>query len=434
MPNVLNIPNQIEEHVLEIPDYSDLVRFEQDVFIIQALFRAYTFVTSAYTLELSYQELIKSNKFGKARKILPSNIAKPLVIVSDKLHLNPWLNYYYSSFIGNYIKNPDINNNYDNNDWKNISIICNFLGTSDEIQYKMINIYQNELSPILVKNIMDFGKIKIEENENSKNNEYIKILDSICNTMVQMRLRRDKILWSIKYNNYYKFTYNFKLFDLEDTSNNNIFDEGLIYEGCYDNKPQKIDNTQSATIDNIIPMIEIFSGIVNYYSDDYFNLFFYKCRNNKPICMDNFFIDLQKYYKENPILETLKQCNNVDAMIKLLIIVDQIFIYRNYIWLNIKHKFKPNKHNNDVNWQINRLEYILNYERIIIDEISVCLNNNYDLKVFYKLKEKHKIKIGYLKSCVDELNKNCFDIKLIYPENIENNYDANKIYILFDEY
>ena len=438
LPNVLNIPNEIEKRVLEIPDYSDLVKLEQDVFIIQALFRTYTFVTSAYTLELSYQD--KSNKYGKARKILPANIAKPLVIVSDKLNINPWLNYYYSSFIGNYIKKSDMNNNNndnnDNNDWKNINMICNFLGTNDEIQYKIINIHQNKLSPILVKNIMDFGKIKLEENENSKNNEYIKILDSIGNTMIEMRLRRDKILWSIKYDNFYKFRYNFKLFDLEDTSNNYLFDEGLIYEGCYDNKPQKFDNIQSATIDNIMPMIEIFSGIVNYYSEDYFNLFFYKCRNNKPICMDNFFIDLQKYYKENPILETLKQDNNVDAMIKLLVIVNQIFIYRNYIWLNIKYKFKPNKHNNDVNWQINRLEYILNYEFIIIDEINKYLNNDIkcDLNVFYKLKKKHKIKIGYLKSSVDELNKNSFDIKLIYPENIEKNYDANKIYILFDEY
>ena len=86
--------------------------------------------------------------------------------------------------------------------------------------------------------------------------------------------------------------------------------------------------------------------------------------------MDNFFIDLQKYYKENPILETLKQYNNVDAMIKLLVIVNQIFIYRNYIWLNIKYKLKSNKHNDDINWQINRLEYILNYEFIIIDELT----------------------------------------------------------------
>ncbi|MCH1552570.1 MAG: indoleamine 2,3-dioxygenase, partial [Balneolaceae bacterium] len=40
----------IEKRIEHLNDFSDLVANESDVFIIQALFRAYAFLSSAYTL------------------------------------------------------------------------------------------------------------------------------------------------------------------------------------------------------------------------------------------------------------------------------------------------------------------------------------------------------------------------------------------------
>jgi hypothetical protein len=77
LPVIIKKPNEIVERVKQIPDYSNDIENEKDVFIIQALFRAYTFTTSAYTLEASYQEFIVSGTYGKARRVLPSNISKP---------------------------------------------------------------------------------------------------------------------------------------------------------------------------------------------------------------------------------------------------------------------------------------------------------------------------------------------------------------------
>lgn len=53
-PGTLASANAIEQSVKDLPDYTDLVKQETEVFVIQALYRAYTFLTSAYTLELSY--------------------------------------------------------------------------------------------------------------------------------------------------------------------------------------------------------------------------------------------------------------------------------------------------------------------------------------------------------------------------------------------
>ena len=101
---ILAIPNEIETAVLTIPDYSQLIEKEHDVFVLQALFRAYTFITSGFTLELSYQEFVKNENYGIARRLLPENIAKPLVLVSKKLDVYPWLDYHYAYSLGNYVK------------------------------------------------------------------------------------------------------------------------------------------------------------------------------------------------------------------------------------------------------------------------------------------------------------------------------------------
>ena len=81
-PGILAIPNKIEKEVDNLPNFIKEVKKENDVMIIQALFRGYCFLTSAYTLELSYQEYVKSKNYGKARNVLPKQIAEPFVFVA----------------------------------------------------------------------------------------------------------------------------------------------------------------------------------------------------------------------------------------------------------------------------------------------------------------------------------------------------------------
>ena len=155
---VLGIHDEIIKQVRIIPDYSNLIEKETDVFILQALYRAYTFITSGFTLEQSYQEFLKSGNYGVARQILPKNIAVPLVLVSSKLDVYPWLDYHYSYSLGNYVKkNPDASLH-----WKNLDMACKFTGTPDEIGFIMVHVYINELSPKLVGSVMDYGKNNLD--------------------------------------------------------------------------------------------------------------------------------------------------------------------------------------------------------------------------------------------------------------------------------
>ena len=98
----LAIPNKIKVEVEELINYFDIVKNETDIMVIQALYRGYCFLASAYTLELSYQKFVKTKKYGKARQLLPIQIAQPFVEVAEKLNVYPWLDYHYAYSLGNY--------------------------------------------------------------------------------------------------------------------------------------------------------------------------------------------------------------------------------------------------------------------------------------------------------------------------------------------
>ena len=54
LPQLLSEPNLIEKAIEDIPNFSDNVSKETDPFVIQSLYRAYTFLTSGYLLSPSH--------------------------------------------------------------------------------------------------------------------------------------------------------------------------------------------------------------------------------------------------------------------------------------------------------------------------------------------------------------------------------------------
>ena len=86
---LLSIEGAIENAVKKLKNYKDLVKNEDDIFINQALFRAYAFLTSAYLLAPSHFSFQKTKKYGKAHRLLPSQLSEPFVLVSEKLDVYP---------------------------------------------------------------------------------------------------------------------------------------------------------------------------------------------------------------------------------------------------------------------------------------------------------------------------------------------------------
>ena len=431
---ILAIPDEIEIAVLTIPDYSQLIEEEHDVFVLQALFRAYTFITSGYTLELSYQEFIKNGNYGVARRFLPENIAKPLVLVSKKLDVYPWLDYHYAYSLGNYVKK----NEHEGLQWQNLDMACKFTGSKDEVGFIMLHVYINELSPLLVSSVMDFGKnisignSKIEcARVDYVRNDFINRNLKLCgNTMEEMNKRRREMWVASRHENYNDF----RIFIMGIKGNDSIFGDGLVYDGCFDNKPQQFRG-QTGAQDNIIPMIDIFSGVVDYYPENDLTKYLLDLRSYRPKCIQEFFVDLRSYYKSNPILKLLEKTENVEGMIYLLKIVDEVYLFRNghwqfvqkYIMSNTKYAFATGG-TPITTWLINQIECVLEYERIIINVINNVINKTTKIdnkELFTSLEESYNRKKQLLLDQITELKSINYDINVVYMKNEELNLNDN---------
>jgi indoleamine 2,3-dioxygenase len=441
---ILAIPNEIEKAVSVVPDYSNIITEEDDVFVLQALFRAYTFITSGYTLELAYQEFIKNGNYGVARQLLPQNISKPLVLVSKKLDVYPWLDYHYAYSLGNYVKK----NETDGLHWQNLDMACKFTGTKDEIGFIMLHVYINELSPLLVNSVMDFGK----NIDNNIDNNIVNLNENLklCgNTMEIMNKRRREMWVASRHENYNDF----RIFIMGIKGNDSIFGKGLVYEDCFDNEPQQFRG-QTGAQDNIIPMIDIFSGIVDYYPENDLTKYLLDLRGYRPKCIQDFFVDLRNYYEHNPILKTLESTGNITGLIYLLKIVDEVYLFRNghwqfvqkYIMSNTKYAFATGG-TPITTWLINQIECVLEYERIIIHAINFLnksknvfgINNELSyilteestskntIELFNSLEEGYNRKKKLLLEQINELKTVNYDIDIVYMKNDELNLNDKNL-------
>jgi len=418
LPNIITIPNEIVVCISLIPDYSEIIKNENDVFVLQALFRAYTFVTSAFTLEKAYQEFKQTGDYGKARRSLPSNISVPLVLVSEKLDVYPWLDYHYAYSLGNYIK-KDKDGTFD---WKNLNMACSFTGSKDEIGFIMVHVYINELSPKLVESVLEYNK---NESYYKSNPDKIYWLKNCAETMETMNYRRRE-MWLASRHEHYN---DFRVFIMGIKGNDSIFGDGLVYENCFDNQPQQFRG-QTGAQDNIIPMIDIFSGIMDYYPENQLTDYLLDLRSYRPKCIQHFLSDIRDYYKKHPIYYELLETDNAEGLIYLLKIVDEVYLFRNghwqfvqkYIMSNVKYAFATGG-TPITTWLINQIEAVLEYERVLIQSIKRILQlkiiSTEVHQLFSKLESNYEHKMELLYSQVNELKNIDYNIELVYQKNIE---------------
>jgi len=441
---ILGNPNEIVVQISTIPNYKDTIKEETDVFILQALYRAYTFITSGFTLELSYQEFIKNGNYGKARDFLPSYISEPLVLVSNKLQAYPWLDYHYAYSLGNYVKkNPE-----EGLHWKNLDMACKFVGSSDEVGFIMVHVYINELSPQLVRSVMEYGKSSrsgssVEFFVDASDHVFDKTVFYIpqqnimnehleeCGLVMSEMNKRRRDMWTASRHERYN---DFRVFIMGIKGNDKIFPNGLTYENCFSNEPQYYRG-QTGAQDSIIPMMDIFTGIVDYYPDNQLTQYLLDLRSYRPVCVQNFFNDLREHYKNNNIFEQLKKYSNYEGLIYLLKIVDEVYLFRNghwqfvqkYIMSNTKYAFATGG-TPITSWLINQIEAVLEFEKVIVMFLQdKDLQNVKNIELWCKLSEGLERKQCLLIEQVNELKNVNYNIDLIYLKNNELNLEDSKL-------
>ncbi len=317
----LHYPNKIEEAVAVLPNYVDEVNRETDVCVLQALFRGYSFLASAFTLESSFQHYRSTGHYGKARNILPIQIAQPFVAVAEKMDVYPWLDYHYAYSLGNFKKKDETAGL----EWTNLEMCVRFSGQPDEVGFIMLHVDINQHSADLVGSVME--TLKAVGEGNLKKAE--EALDMNMRTMTEMNYRR-KEMWKASRWQHYN---DFRVFIMGVKGNDELFGDGVTYTGVWD-EPKQFRG-QTGAQDDIIPMEDIFSGVINYYPKNELTKYLLDLRTYRPKCVQQFFIDLENEVAaihERGMFGYLKEQKSVIGLSRLLGILEQIYHFRNGHW------------------------------------------------------------------------------------------------------
>lgn len=412
----LHYPNKIEEAVAVLPNYVDAVKAENDVRVLQALFRGYSFLASAYTLESSFQHYRATGHYGKARNVLPIQIAQPFVAVAEKMDVYPWLDYHYAYSLGNFKKKDDAAGL----EWTNLEMCVRFSGQPDEVGFIMLHVDINQHSADLVGSVME--TLKAVGEGNLKKAE--EALDMNMRTMTEMNNRR-KEMWKASRWQHYN---DFRVFIMGVKGNDELFGDGVTYTGVWD-KPKQFRG-QTGAQDDIIPMEDIFSGVINYYPKNELTKYLLDLRTYRPTCIQQFFIDLENEVggiHERGMFGYLKEQKSVVGLSRLLGILEQIYHFRNGHWQFVQKYIMANTPYAKAtggtpitSWLPNQLKAVMQQMQDVLDVIAtiedeqdvvtkqIIENNKNTLSHKQKLLEEQLAEVAgeqYSPDKVFELNK-----------------------------
>ncbi|MCJ1359277.1 MAG: hypothetical protein MMC33_009278 [Icmadophila ericetorum] len=91
------------EEVKKLPDLTEAIEeAKDDLPLMNALYRDYSFLASAYLLEPCHMSFLRGEGYGLGRDRLPANIAKPIARVAELAGFKPFMEYAGSYALYNY--------------------------------------------------------------------------------------------------------------------------------------------------------------------------------------------------------------------------------------------------------------------------------------------------------------------------------------------
>lgn len=314
-PGLLSKEGAFEKAIDNLPNLLEKVKEETDPYLLQALFRAYAFFTSAYTLAPAHFQFLKNGKYGKAYNYLPPQIAQPFVAVSQKLEVFPWIDYHYAYSLGNYKKiDGDAGMN-----WDNLGMCAKFSGMPDERGFIMLHVDMNQYSPDLIEGI---SMVLSSEKEVIINEGLHKVLYAISEINERRRL-----MWTASRWRHYN---DFRVFIMGIEGNEDIFGPGLVYGGV--SEAYQKYRGQTGAQDNIIPTLDIFTGVIQFYPQNELTAYLMDLRQYRPKVIQYFLEDLRKELGKNPLIDRLNKSQNTEGIITLLKILEEVYAFRNGHW------------------------------------------------------------------------------------------------------
>ncbi|KAJ4376165.1 hypothetical protein N0V83_001446 [Neocucurbitaria cava] len=232
--------------VKELPDLTaEVEKYRDDLVVMNALYRDYSFLASAYLLEPCHERHLRGEQYGLGRQSLPRCIALPIVKVAEIAGFKPFMEYAGSYALFNYrLEDPEKGLDYDN-----LRLIRAFEHgldpTSSEAGFVLVHIAMVKESGALVQ-----GAAEMLEGCTAKDREQF---DEGLRTLVG-GLSKVNAVMNTMWNRSKPQSYTtFRTFIFGITSQS-MFPNGVIYEGVSE-EPMSFRGESGAN-DSMIPMCD----------------------------------------------------------------------------------------------------------------------------------------------------------------------------------
>jgi len=407
-PGLLAVEGAFEKAVMNLTNYVDQVNSERDPFVLAALFRAYGFVTSAYTLAPSHHSFLKTGKYGKAHGVLPSNVAQPFAAVAEKLEVYPWIDYHYAYSLGNYQKIDKTKGL----EWTNLAMAAKFSGMDDERGFIMLHVDINQYSPDMIAAV--HGIVEANDDQESLTDP----VDLLAITMNKMNDRR-KLMWEASRWKHYN---DFRVFIMGVKGNDDLFPNGLFYEGVWDEP--KAYRGQTGAQDNIIPTADIVSGVIHYYPQNQLTSYLMDLRQYRPMCIQNFFKELADQMSQRPLAKRLIAADNQLGMQALMRVYEEIYLFRNGHWQFVQKYIMQNTAYPKAtggtpitSWIPNQIKAVLS----AMKDLSKAMRSTPDFSIEL-WHEQYDRKVKLLNKQLEIVAVEAFDPEAVFKLNLELGY------------
>ncbi|KAJ4412137.1 hypothetical protein N0V85_003720 [Neurospora sp. IMI 360204] len=252
----------------ELPDLTEFVdKYRHDLPLMNALYRDYSFLASAYLLEPCHERFVKGEEYGLGRQVLPANVARPIAKCAEICEFKPFMEYAGSYALFNYhLVDPSLGFSF--SDPSNVRLIRAFEHgldpTSSEAGFVLVHIDMVRHSGPLVAGAvasLDACRRSALSSSSSTDPERTRLsarqslnvsLSQMLAALKQVNATMETMWKRSKPNDYTSFrTF---IFGIKSQS---MFPNGVVYEGLPDSDGRPLSfRGESGANDSMIPLMD----------------------------------------------------------------------------------------------------------------------------------------------------------------------------------
>ncbi|KAI2468608.1 indoleamine 2,3-dioxygenase family protein [Annulohypoxylon bovei var. microspora] len=246
---------QLGDTVLQdLPDLTEQVeKYHDNLPVMNALYRDYSFLASAFLLEPCHMRFVKGESYGLGRSFLPAQLSRPIVRCAELAGFKPFMEYAGSYALFNYrLENPEAGLEY-----SNLRLIRAFEHgldpTSSEAGFVLVHIDMVKNSGPLVHGTM--AALEALENADGLSSQQRRqVFNEGMRSIVGAMQKVNDVMETMWVKSKPRSYTSFRTFIFGITSQS-MFPDGVVYEGINDGKPLSFRGESGAN-DTMIPLMD----------------------------------------------------------------------------------------------------------------------------------------------------------------------------------